>query len=112
MKKKMIVILALAALALSAASAFAISNSSALVPTIAGFNPTNKVKAAYIGNAAGTAWAAVAAHAAGDKEYWTSSAFGGIAYKTVTPGDTNGGTATDAPSTPTDSTVAGGYTTL
>lgn len=111
MKKKMIVILALA-LALSAANAFAISSSSALVPTISGFNPTNKVKAAYIGNAAGSAWGAVAAHAAGDKEYWTSSAFGGIAYKTVVPGDSNGGTATGAPNTPTDSTVASGYTTL
>ena len=109
--KKIIVILALA-MALPAVNAFAIGTSSALAPVVGGFNKTNKVTTAYIGNSTGTAWAAVSAHEAGDKEYWTSSAFGGIAYKTVTPGSSNGNTAASPPATPTDSTVAGGYTTM
>ena len=109
--KKIIVILAMT-MALPAVNAFALTGSSAATPNVGGFNRTNKVHTAYIGNAALNAWAAVAAHEAGDKEYWTSSAFGGIAFKTVTPGASNGTTATDPPATPTDSTVAGAYTTM
>ena len=111
--KKIIVILAMA-LALPAATAFAaMTTSSQAAPTVGGFNPTNKVSTAYIGNTAGSAWAAVSGHAAGDKEYWTSSAFGGIAAKSVTVGA--GGAAdnaTGAPSSPTDSAVPSAYTTM
>jgi hypothetical protein len=110
--KKMIVILAVA-MVMSAASAFAISTTSAAAPSnLKGFNKTNKVNVYYLGNAASTAWASVSAHEAGDKEYWTSSAYGGVAFKTVTPGSTNGTTATGAPSTPTDSSLASGYTSM
>lgn len=110
--KKMIVIIAIA-MALSAANAFAISTSSATAPVgLKGFNPTLKVNTYYIGNASSNAWAAVSAHQAGDKEFWTSSAYGGVAYKTVTPDPTNGTNATGAPATPTDSTLASGYTSM
>lgn len=110
--KKMIVILAMA-MALSATSAFAMSTSSATAPIgLKGFNKTNKVNVSYIGNAALNAWAAVSAHEAGDKEYWTSSAYGGVAYKTVVPSSTNGGTAVGAPATPTDSTLNSNYTSM
>lgn len=110
--KKMIVILAMT-MALPAASAFAIGTTSASAPAgLKGFNKTNKVNVSYIGNSDSNAWAAVSAHEGGDKEYWTSSAYGGVAFKSVTPGSSNGGTATGAPSTPTDSSLASGYTSM
>jgi len=82
-----------------------------------GFNPTKNVNLHFKENAASnnvtTTWASVSAHAQGDKEFVTSSAFGGIAFKVVTPGATNGTTAPTAPATPTDSSVPGsGYTKM
>ena len=110
--KKTIVILAVAML-MSAGGALAMTSSSAPFPAgLKGFNPTLKVNGYYIGNTDLNAWAAVTAHQAGDKEYWSSSAYGGVAYKTVTPGTGNGTAATGAPSTPTDSTLASGYTSM
>lgn len=111
-KNKLIIILA-AAMALSATSALAMGTSSAAAPAgLKGFNKTNKVNVYYIGNTDLNAWASVTAHEGGDKEYWTSSAYGGVAYKTVTPGTGNGTVATGAPATPTDSTLASGYTSM
>jgi len=77
-----------------------------------GFNPTKNVNLHFKENTPSnnvtTTWAAVSAHSQGDKEFVTSSAFGGIAFKVVTPGATNGTTAPTAPATPTDSSIPGG----
>jgi hypothetical protein len=109
--KKMIVVLAIA-MALSAATAFAIGTTSTAAPAgLKGFNPTNNVTTNYVGNAAGNAWAAVSQHLSGDKTYWTSSAFGGIAFAPVAIIGTVP-VANGAPNSPTDSTVASGYTTM
>jgi len=110
--KKTVVILAIV-MAFSAAKSFALTTTATQATnTLKGFNPTNKVKVYYVGNSSSNAWAAVSAHEGGDKEYWTSSAFGGLAYKTVTPGTSNGTNPTGAPSTPTDSSVPSSYTTM
>jgi hypothetical protein len=105
--KKMIVLLALALSAL-ATQAFAAMDLSVLNA----FHQSNKVNITAVKNSTFDAWGAVAAHQAGDKEYWTSSAFGGIAFKTVTPGTSNGTATTDIPQTSTDSTVPSAYTTM
>lgn len=101
--KKLIALIALA-LALPAANAFA---ADAAAPAVSGFNPTNKVTTRWDKNG-NISWAAIAYHSAGDKQYWTSSAFGGIAWKAkdTTPA------ASGAPGSATDSTVVTGYTTM
>jgi hypothetical protein len=77
---------------------------------VKGFHATNGVTLKGVVNGAGDAWATLAVHSKGDKEYGTTSAFGGLYYKTVDPGSTAGTPA--APATSTDSTVPSGYTTL
>jgi hypothetical protein len=106
--KKMIVLLALALSAL-ATQAFAAAVD---LSVLNAFHQSNKVNITAEKNSSVDAWAAISAHQAGDKEYWTSSAFGGIAFKTVTPGSSNGTAAPTAPSTSTDSTVDTSYTTM
>ena len=105
-KNKMIVLLAFA-LTLLASQAFA---DSALGTTVKGFNASNKVTVMGNKNANGDAWTAAASHSAGDKQFVTTSAWGGIGFITVTPGTTL--TAPTAPATPTDSTIPSGYTTM
>jgi hypothetical protein len=72
------------------------------LPNAKGFNPTKFVHGnRTIGGTASDAWGAVTAHEKGDKQFWTSNAFGGIGVLTVDPG-TALPTAT-APATSTDS---------
>ncbi len=81
-----------------------------------GFNKTKNVTVVYQkGCTSSTAstmncWASASSHAAGDKQYATTSAFGGLGFQTVTPGATL--TAPSAPSTPTDSACPSGYTSM
>lgn len=77
---------------------------------VKGFHGTNGVTLKGYVNAGGDAWATLAKHAKGDKEYGTTSAFGGLYYKTVAPSDSVG--TPSAPSTSTDSSVPSGYTTM
>lgn len=108
--KKIIPILA-AALMISATSALAATT--VTIANVKGFNKTNKVNTTAVKNAAENAWSACSAHNAGDKEYATSSAYGGLAYKTVTPGTANCTISPAAPGTPTDSAIPGsGYTAM
>lgn len=107
--KKIIVILA-AALMLSATSALAATT--VTISAVKGFNKTNKVNTAAVKNSNENAWSACSAHNAGDKEYATTSAYGGLAYKTVTPASTNCTASPSAPSTPTDSAMPSGYTAM
>ena len=55
-------------------------------------------------------WAANSQHSSADKNYFTSSAFGGLAIRTVLPGSTQP-TAT-APNTSTDSAIASGWSVI
>jgi hypothetical protein len=107
--KKVIVMLAIAMLS---SNAYA---TAVVVDNVKGFNKTKNVNltAENNGTSAPTTWSLISAHGQGDKEFWTSSAFGGLASKTVVPGTSNGtAVPTGVPATPTDSTVAGGYTTM
>ncbi len=112
------VIITLAAAMLYASTAFAgvgatNTNVTSVAGSLKGFNPTKNVSLYFQENAEFTTWGAVSAHSQGDKEFVTSSAFGGIASKVVTPGSTNGTSSPTAPTTPTDSTVPGtGYTAM
>jgi hypothetical protein len=108
--KKMIVLLAFA-LTVMATQAFA--DTAMVLTNLKGFNKTNKITVTGNKNTSLDAWSAASAHEAGDKEFATSSAYGGIVFKIVNPGATNGTSAPAAPSTSTDSSVpAGGYTTM
>ncbi|HEX2975967.1 MAG TPA: hypothetical protein VHO68_08515, partial [Bacteroidales bacterium] len=111
------IIITLAAAMLYATTAFAgVGATNTDVKTMAGslkgFNPTKNVNLYFQENAEFTTWNAVSAHSQGDKEFSTTSAFGGIASKTVTPGSTNGTASIAAPTTPTDSTTPSGYTAM
>ena len=113
--KRTIAILAFAML--YATSAFAgvgatNTQASAVVGSLKGFNSTKNVNLSFQENAAFSTWAAAAAHTQGDKEFATTSAFGGIASKTVNPSSTNGTTSFTAPNTPTDSATPSGYTAM
>jgi len=107
--KKIVLALALSIMYASLASATDVTITPA---NIKGFNRTNKVNVAVAKNGDGNAWGAASAHEAGDKEYATTSAFGGLSYKTVTPSSTNGKSAPSAPQTPTDSAVPTNYTAM
>lgn len=107
--KKIIPILA-AALMISATSALAATT--VTIANVKGFNKTNKVNTTAVKNTAENAWAACSAHHAGDKEYATTSAYGGLAYKTITPASTNCSSAPSAPNTPTDSAMPSNYTAM
>ncbi len=104
--------LALLLIAASATSAFA----TAPPETLKGFNKTKNVTTDYqngcTSTTAGTmnCWAAASGHSAGDKDYATTSAFGGLGYVSVTPGATV--TAPSAPNTPTDSACPANYTSM
>ena len=113
--KKTIAILAFAMLC--ATSSFAgvgatNTNVTQVLGTLKGFNSTKNVNLYFQENAAFSTWAAASAHNQGDKQFATTSAFGGIASKTVTPSNTNGTTSFTAPASPTDSTSPSGYTTM
>lgn len=107
--KKIIVLLAFVMLS---ATAYAGTVDQALLK---GFNKTKNVTLTAsndMANNVATVWAAASAHSQGDKEFATTSAFGGVASKTVVPGTTNGTAAPSAPQTPTDSTTPSGYTAM
>lgn len=106
--KKIVLALALAMLYASSASAA----TTVTLTNVKGFNKTNKVTVTAVKNDLFNAWAAASAHEGGDKEYATTSAYGGLAYKTVNPGSTNGTAAPSAPATPTDSTKPDGFTEM
>jgi hypothetical protein len=55
-------------------------------------------------------WSGASGHSAGDKNYATSSGYGGMAQKVVAPGDAV--VAPAAPGTSTDSAVPSGYTSM
>jgi len=107
--KKIVLALALAMLYASSASAAA---TTVTLTTVKGFNKTNKVTVSAQKNSLYNAWAAASAHEGGDKEYATTSAYGGLAYKTVNPGTSNGTAPPAAPATPTDSTKPSGFTEM
>jgi hypothetical protein len=88
------------------------TDSKTMAGSLKGFNSTKNVNLYFQENAAFTTWNAVSAHTQGDKEFSTTSAFGGIASKTVNPSSTNGTTSIAAPSSPTDSTTPAGYTAM
>lgn len=84
-----------------------------------GFNSTKNVSVVYNTGCTATAtgggttyncWGAASSHSAGDKQYATTSAFGGIGFVVVTPGASL--TAPSAPSTPTDSTIPSGFSAM
>ena len=107
--KKVILTLAVAMLfsATYATAATTVTNSN-----VKGFNSTLKVNLVAQKNTEENAWAACAAHQAGDKQYATTSAYGGLSYMTVIPGTGNCTAAPAAPSTPTDSAIPSGYTSM
>ena len=115
MRKTMLALLIVA----FAAPAFAVTTNSAPNTTLLkGFNATKNVATMYTTGCTATVnglttdncWGASAGHASGDKNYATTSAFGGVAQKPVTPADTVA--APSAPQSPTDSTVPSGYTAM
>jgi hypothetical protein len=112
--KRVIVLIAYAMSVTSAFGAAAVNQID--LTLVKGFNGTKNVNCKASNNMSGsvaTTWAANSAHTQGDKQFWTSSAFGGIASKTVVPGTTNASIApTTVPNTPTDSTVDSAYTTM
>ena len=111
--KKIIILLAVALLYTQSHMASAASTANATAPTtLKGFNATKDVNLRYGTNSLVNAWSAASAHYQGDREYATTSAFGGIAFKTVSPGSTNGTVSPSAPNSPTDSTVPSGYTKM
>lgn len=107
--KKIVLALALAMLYASSASAAA---TTVTLTNVKGFNKTNKVNVSAQKNSLYNAWAAASAHEGGDKQYATTSAYGGLAYSTVDPGSSNGTTPPAAPATPTDSTKPANYTAM
>ena len=85
MIKKMILILGVVMLA---APAFAQNPDPAVLK---GFNASKNVTVSYTRGQVGSTgiydrWAAISSHSSGDKQFFTSNAFGGLAYQTVTPG--------------------------
>jgi hypothetical protein len=95
------------AISLFASAAFA-----AEAPTdLKGFNKSKNVTLKYAkAGSPADRWAAVAQHTSGDKNFFTSNAYGGLAVKTVTPGDTVSDPS--APGSATDSTVPSGWNQL
>ena len=78
-----------------------------------GFNPSKNVDLAYAKG--GTSpnfdrWAAVSQHKSGDKNFFTSNAYGSLAVKTVTPGATVSDPS--APATATDSSYPSGWSPM
>lgn len=77
--------------------------------SLKGFNATKNVTINYTlgcSPATGTGsqcWGAASSHMSGDKQFWSSSAYGGLAFQTVTPGSSI--SAPTAPATPTDSAI-------
>ena len=101
--RKMIVLVA-AAMTLLASQAFA---TNADLTKCGGFHPSTGVTTVATLNGTVDAWGAVAAHVKGDKQYATTSAWGGIAWTTVPVGTVP--TAADTvPNTSTDSTAPSG----
>lgn len=100
--------------------AFTMLSSTAYAATVdqtvlKGFNRTKNVTLIAnndMTNNVATVWSVCSAHTQGDKEFVTTSAFGGVASKTVVPGTTNCSAAPAVPNTPTDSAVPSGYTTM
>lgn len=93
-----------------AAPAFAATDA-APPSTLQGFNATKNVTVKYTtGGSPADRFSAASGHSAGDKNYATTSAFGGIAQKTVTVGATVA--APSAPGSSTDSAVPSGYTSM
>ncbi|HEY6837794.1 MAG TPA: hypothetical protein VI389_03545 [Geobacteraceae bacterium] len=104
------VILTLAVAMLFASQAYAATT--VTITNVKGFNQTLKVNISAQKNTDFNAWAACTAHQAGDKQYATTSAYGGLSYLVVTPGTSNCTAAPTAPTTPTDSTIPSGYTSM
>lgn len=108
--KKVVVILAVALFFASNATAGSLTASQA-----PGFNPTKNVRNDYASSATVSGgpvnvFALSANHQSGDREFATTSAFGGIAFKTINPGAAP--TAPSTPGSPTDSAVPSGYTNM
>jgi hypothetical protein len=102
--KKVIITLTLLAFA---STAFAAAPSSSLQ----GFKASKNVTTDYQnGGSPADRWAGASGHSAGDKNYATTSAFGGMAQKTVTPGATVAAPA--APGSSTDSAVPSTYSSM
>jgi len=101
MFKKIIII---TAISLCATSAFAGGPAAALK----GFAQSKNVDLDYDKGPSGCTngcdrWGAVTQHKSGDKNYYTSNAYGGLALKTVVPGTAIGSAA--VPNSATDSTL-------
>jgi hypothetical protein len=106
MIKKITIVIAIS---LFATAAFATTPPS----TLKGFNASKNVTLEYAKG--GTSpnfdrWAAVSQHTSGDKNFFTSNAYGGLASKTVVPGSTV--SAPSAPATATDSSVPNGWSQI
>lgn len=101
-----ITILALSIVAF-AAQAFA----AAPPATLQGFNATKNVTIDYDLQCTNNCWIGASGHSSGDKNFATSSAFGGIAQKTVVPG-TDVAAPTNTMETPTDSTLDTSWTKM
>lgn len=108
MKKCLIVLLTAT---FFATSAMATSISPLTGANAPGFNPTKSVTVAYSSAATGGAslpnvFSMGSAHAAGDRQFNTTSVYGGLTFVAITPGTTP--TAPSTPASPTDSSAPTG----